>query len=204
MKLDVPLFLGPSPAQPFFAPTDRKLTVKTNAINNGHGGNGFLLPPRGNRRVRVPQQVLPHVHTVAEFLNQLVVPCGVGLTGILGSKVTEKTRLMIQGDRKRDAMEILSAELDGFRRRKELRENISGGERTREWADINVDSLSNIVVVQPPVPPLAAREELERFDSLLGCPDTPVIRAQIVTGDSSLPSPSEFILQDDDLDSVLD
>lgn len=157
--------------------------------------NGYLVRT-GNRCVLVPMQLVSHVHTMTEFANHLIVSCGVGLAGIFGGKVTEHTRLLLHGDRKQDMMEKMSAEVDSFRRRKELRENVST-ERIRDWSDVNVDSLANVVVVQPSVPPLPAYDELHRFDSLLGHSDPNVINGKTSMDESSLPPASEFLIDDE-------
>lgn len=182
------LFVAPKGAWP------AKLTRLDERGQDGEPNSSFARV--GNQRVRSPQQVISHAHTLAEFANQLIVSCGVGLTGIFGGKVTERTRLMLHGDRKQDAMEKISAEVDSFRRRKELRENVSS-ERVRDWSDVNVDSLANVVVVQPPVPPLAAYDELHRFDSLLGYSNSYDKSNRNYADEPSLPPASEFLVDDE-------
>lgn len=193
-----PTFVTGVSRGPFLAVSRKAWNVRrTSLVERGKTvrPNGFSVRT-GNRRVCAPKQVVSDVHTMTEFANHIIVSCGVGLAGIFGGKVTERTRLMLHGDRKQDAMEKISAELDSFRRRKELRENVST-ERVRDWGDVNVDSLANVVVVQPPVPPLAAYDELHRFDSLLGHSDSNIMSDKTSMDESLLPPVSEFLVDDE-------
>lgn len=154
-----------------------------------------------------PTQILQHVHTFPEIMNQLVISCGVGLAGIVGNKATEQVRALTEGNRRADSMDKLASEIDSFRRRKELAEQPGN----RDWSDVRVDKLSNVIVVEKPVPLLKARDELKAFDSLLSSTDSasaslssPIIDSRNSRGtDAQLPHPSEFVL-DDELDSEFD
>lgn len=159
-----------------------------------------------------------HTYTVLEVVNTLVVSCGIGLAGIVGGKATEQVRQLTHSDARMQAMERLSGEIDSVRRRRELATNIDKKEdglgSPREWSDVAVDKLANIVVVEDEVPPTLGpvSDELTRFDSLLidrykqqnhhvskPLPSQPPHSgnhsSETVTG---VIKPSDFLLDDDD------
>lgn len=174
-----------------------------------------IAPSVANRPVArtTPRQLLPHLHSLPELMNQLIMSCGVGLAGIVGSKATSQVRALTEGDRRADAMEALASDIDSLRRRKELKE----GRGVRDWSDVCVDKLSNVVVVPQTVPLLEAKDELDAFDSLLGdvkaisAPDpSPSTESEMsssgdaqehrehtLKSDTPLPLASEFVLDDD-------
>lgn len=163
-----------------------------------------VSPSRRKSRT-VPRQLLPHIHTLPELVNQLIVSCGVGLAGIVGSKATSQVRAFTEGDRRADAMESLASDIDSLRRRQEL----SRGCGNREWDEVGVDKLSNIFVVPGTVPSLEAKDELDAFDSLLGGVEgagsknsNNSLSSPSASGHDSrqsmpLPPPSEFVLDDE-------
>lgn len=159
-----------------------------------------------------------HTHTALEMVNQLVVSCSIGLAGIVGGKATEQVRELTHSDARMQAMDRLSGEIDSMRRRRELATNIDKKEdglgSPRDWSDVAVDKLSNIVVVEDEVPPTlgVVSDELTRFDSLLidrykkqnhhvskslpsQSPHSQNHSSEIV---SDVIKPSDFLLDDDD------
>lgn len=159
----------------------------------------FLSPTRSRPRI-APTQLLQHAHSLPDIINQLVISCGVGLAGIVGSKATEQVRALTEGDQRADAMEKIALEIDSFRRRKELSEHPGD----RDWSDVGVDKLSNIVITEEHVPMLRAHDEFQVFDSLLGANDN--ISSSASTSSSKyihknifvqLPQPSEFVLDEE-------
>lgn len=117
--------------------------------------------------------LLQHTQTALGVVNLLVVSCGIGLAGIVGGKATEQVRQLMHSDARMQAMDRLSGEIDSMRRRRELATNIDkkddGLGSPRDWSDVAVDKLYNVVVVEDEVPPTlgSVSDELTRFDSLL-------------------------------------
>lgn len=142
------------------------------------------------------------IHTLPEFLNQVVVSCGIGLVGIAGAKATEHARALTAGDRKADEMDALAREIDSFRRRREL----ADVKEDRDWNDVSVDRYGSIVVTPEVVPELESHDDLEAFDRLLM--DSPAARRLRTTSEEgglrrsgrsdSLPEPTDFRAVEDD------
>lgn len=213
-----------SPSSSSFCPSCKK----NNKITNRTCKNTNIVIGTNHQRAHVirrrqaPRQLVQHVSTMAEIIGQFILSCGVGFAGIVGNKATERARLVIGGERRAEAMEKLALEIDSFRRRKELAEGAavvlkenendknqtSNVELERDWVDVGVDKLSNVVVVPEDVPLLGVNDELLKFDSLLGLEGTRFLKQNNRKSDSEdsigrkgktiqLPEASEFVLDDD-------
>lgn len=108
--------------------------------------------------------LLDPIHSLPEFVNQLIVSCGIGFAGIAGAKATERARALTAGDHQAERMETAALEIDRLRRRKEL-EQVRG---VREWDDIRVDRFGGVKVWVEEVPEIGGGDELREFDRLLG------------------------------------
>lgn len=140
---------------------------------------------------------LDPVHSLPEFINHVMVSCGIGLAGIAGAKATEEARALTAGDQKADRMDALARDIDSRRRRKELA-NVG---RDRDWNDVGVDRYANVVVEPEVVPELESRDDLEAFDKLLM--DSPAAKRFISKKGrfekrKKLPGPTEFKFEDED------
>lgn len=140
---------------------------------------------------------LDPVHNLPEFINHVMISCGIGLAGIAGAKATEGARALTAGDQKADHMDALARDIDSLRRRRELA-NVG---RDRDWDDVGVDRYANVVVVPEVVPELESHDDLEAFDKLLmesptakhfpSEPESGIVR-------KTLPEPTEFEFEDED------
>lgn len=164
-----------------------------------------IYPKRRRTIYRTPDIQIPvcslhflePVHTLPEFINHLVVSCGIGLAGIAGAKATEGARALTAGDRKADRMDQLARDIDSRRRRKELA-NIG---HERNWNDVGVDRYANVFVEPEIVPEIESHDDLEAFDKLLM--DSPAAKRfssqkEYPDINRRLPDPTEFECQDED------
>lgn len=151
------------------------------------------------RRVTYPRSMhfLDPVHNIPEFINHVVISCGIGLAGIAGAKATEGARALTAGDRKADHMDSLARDIDSMRRRREL----ADVDQERDWNDVGVDRYANVVVVPEVVPELESHDDLQAFDKLLM--ESPTARhspSKTESGDvrKTLPEPTEFEFEDEE------
>lgn len=165
------------------------------------GKSTCRLTPKRKRSKYQTGMLFEPIHTLPEFLNQVVVSCGIGIMGIAGAKATEQARALIEADRKADYMDALALEMDSARRRQEL-SDVRG---ERDWNDVSVDRLSNTYVEPEVVAELGSHDELEAFDRLLL--DSPAAKKTFPGAKKlelripeSLPEPSEFEIEEEDIE----
>lgn len=141
---------------------------------------------------------LDPTQTLPDLVHHLIMSCGIGLVGLVGTKATEDARAFTAGDRRADYMEKLATDIDSFRRRKELATRPGN----RDWADVGVDKFSNAVVIPESIPELESANDLEAFDRLLE-ESRPTEELDEATSKRTLPSdvlvdPSDFLFAHDD------
>lgn len=164
-------------------------------VKQGREKTHKLVATSSKRRVRM--LFLDPIHTMPEFMNQLIVSCGVGIMGVVGSKVTEEARSLQQADHRAEKMDTLNADIESFQRRREL----ANVKMNRGWGDVKIDRYSNVLVEAEEVPELESEDDLEAFDRLLM--DSPAAK-RLVNGqqtfqpDSSIPDVQDYLLDEED------